>query len=342
MATEPLSSGSDIFFRLAQVKHPAIMANDGKEKDTKGKGKAINQDGDDRDGDNGALLSRIAKSAASLPSALFPSDAATGTLSQLGTSEKGQSSRVGESLARAGQSSVEMRPSPATGEAIKPRQTQEHIAMEEAAFSAFLDTTNTMEPSETMPGLETAFGSEMLAGRAPAASRGATFGFSSVAEQEAHDGEGVLALLSADTLPEDDEPEDETMLQADLSALRKALFGDHDGSSGGSSSSVAWDHALNFIPPSLRGAGDSMIGKAADLVGTADPNEGWESWVDQWSRVLTDYNDEVWGDLGTLVKEARREVEQLERAKDAGQDRPPTEPSALLRLRAILGHLRGA
>ncbi len=62
------------------------------------------------------------------------------------------------------------------------------------------------------------------------------------------------------------------------------------------------------------------------------------AWIDQWSQVLTSYQDEVWGELDSLVREARDEVRKL---GEVEQSAPAPEPKALIRLRAILGHLRG-
>jgi hypothetical protein len=71
--------------------------------------------------------------------------------------------------------------------------------------------------------------------------------------------------------------------------------------------------------------------------GAVDADEARQTWISQWSRLLTSYQDEVWGDLGDLVEEARTEVQRMEEARP---DEKPQEPKALLRLRAILGHLR--
>lgn len=297
------------------------------------------------------LLSRIAKSATSLPSALFSKENMSGAVSGLGNGEKGEGSRTTaaaarttESLERAGESAAQLHSASRGAEAIRSAQTQEHVAMQEASFAAFLDTTEPLTvpdgpsvlegawhmkssvPSSTLPTINSPWSHSLPA--------------STVAEQEARDGEEVVALLSGD-LDLDAElagPEDDTISPDDMASLRKALFGNQDDFSS-NTSPIAWDHALNFIPPSLLGFdGIPTVSSTRDLMGTDDTNEGWESWIDQWSRVLTGYHDEVWGDLGALVEEAKKEVKQLEEVKPG--ERPP-EPTALLRLRAILGHLRG-
>ncbi|KAK3397666.1 hypothetical protein B0T20DRAFT_226407 [Sordaria brevicollis] len=298
------------------------------------------------------LLSRIAKSATSLPSALFSRENMSGAVSGLGNGEKGEGSRTTvaaaratESLERAGESAAQLHSASRGAEAIRSAQTQEHVAMQEASFAAFLDTTEPLTAPEGPRVLEGAWHmrSSVPSSTVPTTNNlwSHTLPAATVAEQEARDGQEVVALLSGD-LDLDAElagPEDDTISPDDMASLRKALFGNQDDFSS-NTSPIAWDHALNFIPPSLLGFdGIPSVSNTKDLMGTDDMNEGWESWIDQWSRVLTGYHDEVWGDLGALVEEAKKEVKQLEEVKPG--ERPP-EPTALLRLRAILGHLRGA
>ncbi|EGO53884.1 hypothetical protein NEUTE1DRAFT_149109 [Neurospora tetrasperma FGSC 2508] len=299
------------------------------------------------------LLARIAKSATSLPSALFSKGNMAGAVSGLGNGEKGGGSRSAAAVARAtenlervGESSAPLHSASHGGETIRSAQIQGHVAMQEASFAAFLDTTEPLTAPEGAGVLEGAWN---MRGNVPSSTVPATnnqwthsFPASTVAEQEARDGQEVVALLRGD-LDLDAElagPEENTILPDDMASLRKALFGNDD--LGSSSSPIAWDHAhaLNFIPLSLLGFDSvSTAPSTRDLLGTADVTEGWETWIDQWSRVLTGYHDEIWGDLGALVEEAKKEVKQLEEVKPG--ERPP-EPTALLRLRAILGHLRGA
>ncbi|KAK3487273.1 hypothetical protein B0T13DRAFT_110324 [Neurospora crassa] len=325
---------------------------------TKGKGKDvetseesvgagdIGHNGQTGGGDD--LLARIAKSATSLPSALFSKGNMAGAVSGLGNGEKGEGSRAAATVARAtgnlervGESSAPLHSASHGGETIRSAQIQGHVAMQEASFAAFLDTTEPLTAPEGAGVLEGAWN---LRGNVPTSTVPATnnqwthsFPASTVAEQEARDGQEVVALLRGD-LNLDAGPEENTILPDDMASLRKALFGNDDP--GSSSSPIAWDHALNFIPLSLLGFDSvSTAPSTRDLLGTADVTEGWETWIDQWSRVLTGYHDEIWGDLGALVEEAKKEVKQLEEVEPG--ERPP-EPTALLRLRAILGHLRGA
>ncbi|KAJ4385153.1 hypothetical protein N0V85_008187 [Neurospora sp. IMI 360204] len=319
----------------------------------KGKGKDVGTSEDvGHNGQTGGgddLLARIAKSATSLPSALFSKENMTGALSGLGNGEKGEGSRTAaaapratESLESVGESSAQLHSASHDAEAIRSAQTQEHVAMQEASFAAFLDTTEPLTAPEGTDGLQ---GTWHMRSNVPSSIVNNQWTHShpasTVAEQEARDGQEVAALLSGH-LDMDSElagPEEDTISPDDMASLRKALFGNQDDFST-SPSPIAWDHALNFIPPSLLGLGGIPTASSTrDLLGTHDVSEGWEIWIDQWSRVLTGYHDEVWGDLGALVEEAKKEVKQLEEVKPG--ERPP-EPTALLRLRAILGHLRGA
>jgi len=64
------------------------------------------------------------------------------------------------------------------------------------------------------------------------------------------------------------------------------------------------------------------------------PVTGTQVWRTQWEGVLGRYTDEVWGDLLPLVREARKEVEDIIEGKGT------EEPVALRRLKGILGHLQ--
>ncbi|MCJ1370344.1 hypothetical protein MMC20_001557 [Loxospora ochrophaea] len=58
--------------------------------------------------------------------------------------------------------------------------------------------------------------------------------------------------------------------------------------------------------------------------------------IDPWLRVLTNYQDDVWGDMLPLVKEARKEVL---RAKEEGES-TVQDSIAVRRLSMIIGHLK--
>ncbi|KAK0628143.1 hypothetical protein B0T17DRAFT_469675, partial [Bombardia bombarda] len=326
----------------------------------KGKQRASDQEvaftsGTSTDGQGGemqesnGLLSRIARSATSLPSALLSAPPTAEGLSQLGGSQKGDTSRTGELSSRPGESSLQARPSLSAGEALRPNQTREHIASQEADFAAFLDDTSPYQPTLGAVDHDEAWQRPLAGGGVEPSTMMRETGRTSpsVAEQEAHDGDGVVALLCGNSHGdvEQDYVEDETISAGDMLSLRRALFGEGSGSGsdlGHSISPMAWDNALNFIPEFLRQPmSGAAISEASLHLGAVDTDEGWQTWIGQWSRVLTEYHDEVWGDLGALVEQARVEVKRLEESETgaAGDAKPPV-PTALLRLRAILGHLR--
>ncbi|KAJ4295771.1 hypothetical protein N0V88_004473 [Collariella sp. IMI 366227] len=283
--------------------------------------------------DSGPSLSRMTQSTASF---LLSGPPTTG----LGVgNEKADSSRAGEALARAGESSVQLRSKIPSGETMRIGQTQEHIAQEEASFAAFLDSDEVPMLSGPSEPLEGAWQSAVPAG-VPVEARAAELPSQSILEQEAKDGADVVALLLSDgDLDQVFEQVHAPASEEDLAGLRKALF---DEEAGHGSSPIPWDNVLNFIPEYLQAHTAPATSQGANLslhLGSADPEEGWQTWIGQWSRVLTSYQDEVWGDLGALVEEARAEVQRIEETK-AGEI--PPKPKALLRLRAILGHLRGA
>ncbi|KAL2122582.1 hypothetical protein VTJ04DRAFT_3037 [Mycothermus thermophilus] len=329
------------------------MGDEPEKHDVKGKGKARDSDsgpdpGSTTTSGSGApegektareTLSHMVQSAASFLMSGPPSGLA-------GTSEKGgtSTSLAGEALARAAESSVHLRPNAGpSGQAttIRTGHTEEHIAREEASFAAFLDSSDA--PALSEPSHPSAVLQPTAAATHPVAATTEdlrTWGPTprSVEEQQARDGADVVALLEAD------DPLDEVFEQvnepaatmADVEALRRALF------SSDSHSGISWDNVLNFIPDYLQASQGSFAPSGGDLsmhLGTDNPQEAWDTWINQWSRVLTNYQDEVWGDLGDLVAEARAEIERI---KLAQPDEKPPEPKALLRLRAILGHLRGA
>lgn len=158
----------------------------------------------------------------------------------------------------------------------------------------------------------------------------------SVAEVETTDGSVVAHLLSQpddfDMMPAAEE-QDETLSGEDAAKLRMALFSD------ASSGRLPWDHLLNFTPEFVSSQNPSRQGQMESemQLGTTDQGSAADIWVRQWHDVLSAYTDEVWGDLGTLVAEAKREIEQ----DLLGEDSERPEAPALSRLKMILAHVRG-
>ena len=297
----------------------------------KGKGKAPQRPQshaeDSETPPNSSLASRIANSAVGLAGSMVGGPPSNAALAESLSGEKGQSSTANGSAQRVGESSVQLQQGAPSGSSFRGNQSQAHIAAEESAFATFLDGTSVLQPPESTSTLETAWQAHAAVLQGDGPNRRAKV-YSSVDEQQRRDGEAVVSLLAGgDDVIFPDEAGDETMSPEDRDSLRRALFG---GASGTAVSSHQWDNVLNFIPDYLR-AGTGHIR-------ASDRDAEWNNWVEGWSDVLTKYNDEVWGDLGSLVEQAQSELEQLEAAKP---DDPPPETKALRRLQAILGHLRG-
>ncbi|KAH7369124.1 hypothetical protein B0T11DRAFT_70797 [Plectosphaerella cucumerina] len=155
-----------------------------------------------------------------------------------------------------------------------------------------------------------------------------------IQEQEARDGAEVLDLLaSPDIIDLTEDPDvDPDLSPEDVDMLRRALF---EGPS--QRGTTNWDSLLNLAPGFLL-SGDPEATR--QHLGVSDNAEGIKLWLEQWRDVLDQYTDEVWGDLGPLAHDARREVDQAEKEQQpiAGQQ---GNLKALGRLRQILAHVRG-
>jgi hypothetical protein len=173
--------------------------------------------------------------------------------------------------------------------------------------------------------------------------------YRTIAEQEQRDGEDVLAMLSdpseANAIYEGPEEEEDnydwglsTEQLSQLRAMTKDLFPAPEPHI-----PISPEHPLNLVPlfgetnANRQGLQtDAHAEESYTYFGTqTDTGTARELWMEQWDGVLTRYTDEVWGGLLPLVKEARKEVEDL-RSDPRGAD----QPKALRRLGAILGHLQ--
>lgn len=305
-----------------------------------GKGKGVAQSGSDQkatgQAGSNSVLSRLGQSASALSKSVVQGTPAVNDLANLAPSEKSgpssssrQAGPLAESTSRAAATST----SGAGG--FRSEHTSAHVAAEEAAFSDFLDSTNVFVPTNPI-GLDKAWESATSANMTPTISRGVHE--SSVAEQQKRDGGEVVQLLSQ---PDEEMPEfDGQMILAEpeLKSLRQALF--EDGSPSQVSASD-WNNMLNFVPDFLRSHEDShgvteASGSSYMTLGVTDTAEAGQLWLNEWNRVLTGYNDEVWGDLGDLVQQARTEVQKI---RD-GQEGQPPDPVALRRLRTVLHRVR--
>lgn len=289
--------------------------------------------------------SRLANSTAYLTRSLLTHRPESADLAWLSSAAGNKAEAVGsQPLPNNGESSwASAQPRAATASssgAFRSAEAEAHAAQSEAEFAAFLDGTSVSLPS-VRSNFDEAW--SMARGR-DQIGQGAvsTVATDSIADQEARDGLEVVDLLARP------ETEPDLVLEANMSAaeaaaLRSALFGSGPG---GPVSSVEWDNMLNFIPDFARPDPDAVPGSANAVKSTESQTalglplgpEAGKVWLDQWMGVLTAYNDEVWGDLGSLVQQARVEVQQLEYLQP-GQS--PPESKAVRRLQQILGHIRG-
>ncbi|KAJ4413780.1 hypothetical protein N0V82_008324 [Gnomoniopsis sp. IMI 355080] len=307
-----------------------------------GKGKGVARDDlaqeATRQAGGNSVLSRIGQSATALSKSVVRGTPAVNDLASLASSDKpgaSLSSRKADGLIE-GTSTATAASSSDAG-AFRSEQTNAHVVAEEAAFSDFLNSTNAHVPAEPV-GLEQAWAAATFASGPPtsfSASRGVAK--SSVAEQQDRDGIEVARLLSQSD-EEMPEYEGTILSEPELRNLRRALF--EDGSSPQMSASD-WNNMLNFVPDFLRGHdGSHGVLEASESssmnLGVTDMAEAGQLWLNEWNRVLTGYNDEVWGDLGDLVQQARAEVQKI---KD-GQEGQTPDPVALRRLRTVLHRVR--
>ncbi|OAR01962.1 hypothetical protein LLEC1_00102 [Akanthomyces lecanii] len=147
-------------------------------------------------------------------------------------------------------------------------------------------------------------------------------------KQAASDGSNAVQVLS---MPEEEpnySESNELLSEQEAARLREAFFAN------GTSHST-WNHLLSFSPDFVLDPSSSHA--ARSHMGTDDTRVARAVWLQQWQDVLNSYTDEVWGDLGSLVEEAKSEIE----TSRAHIDTRSPESKALDRLRQILAHVRG-
>lgn len=317
---------------------------DAQQDEIKGKGKdtAVKNNSEvpeDTPSNGNSILSRLGRSAAGLSNSVLKGAPATDGLASFASSGKSGASLTSNQPGAWAESSSAASGSGLSGgaggsAAFRSTQTNSHIAAEEEAFSNFLDNTSVLAQTEPL-GLQ-----ESLQGAISTAPEPLSYGqarsavASSVAEQEDRDGVEVVRLLSQENEDMPTYDGDVTISRAEMENLRRALF--ETGTTQMSSSD--WNNMLNFVPDFLRDDGGQLqaLQSSQMQLGVADTSQAGQLWLEEWNRVLTGYTDEVWGDLGDLVQEARDEIKQI---KD-DQKEPKTNPKALRRLRTILTHVR--
>lgn len=318
---------------------------------TRGKGK---QKEEANVQDSSSMLSRIAKSTTGLTDALLSGPPSTNILANT-IAEKGSTSTAETGFHSQDSTQVQadisrgsgVPSSSQTNPSFKAQHAQDHVAEQEAAFSSFLDSTNAMplQPSTAAGSRETHVNQEDNVTARDHPNHSSSDSYSStipdLAFQQSHDGDEVLDMLLNDTESFAVEMALEGfLLDEEQAQLRADLF----PPTAPRPRQDLWDYALNFVPSFLRQSENGGLWTAREiessfsLLGERDPDQAWRVWVGQWRYVLTQYTDEVWGDLDSLARVARAEIEELAKAP---RDGPVPEAKALRRLRAILGHIRG-
>lgn len=208
-------------------------------------------------------------------------------------------------------------------------QGPEGSTSNESGFSAFLDDSNRLESTE---------GSYFDASQRPGSTKLQLQPLGQInvpAAEPVEDGSEVVKFLDS-RYDEVMSRDPEVPLSAEeQTALRRALFQD-DGQWKRKPVREYQEDILNFFPDFISGA----TGKSADLsnhLGVSNPENSKMVWVSHWQDVLSNYNDEVWGDLGSLVEEAREELLVL---SSSPQQTPISGSGALRRLQQILAHVR--
>lgn len=323
---------------------------------------------------NVSLASRVAASAVGLtqdlllaPSQNELSESSAAALSNIG---KGTASNTGSSrtLAFEGSSRITQNQQEGQGkpsnipESFRAGHSEQHINQSEQDFSSFLNgidpsTTSDQDGPQTLAlshmdytsrttdlTADISFGeawarSQLLEDPTMTSSPVTQTRGRTVAEQESRDGEEVLGLLSRteenfEVLEQGVEPYNyDWGLTADqvsqLRGMMNELFGPVEAHSKPSPS-----NSLNLVPK-LEFLVEGQTGSHG-VVYDMDV-QAMEKWREQWEDVLMRYQDEVWGGLLPLVKEAKREVANM---KDVSLGVDGEPPKALRRLGVILNHLR--
>ncbi|RYP23963.1 hypothetical protein DL765_000849 [Monosporascus sp. GIB2] len=281
-----------------------------------------------------STTSRLASSTTRLARSLVAGHAMTADMTEIPSASKGGTSRATpfKDYRATVDASTSQLNQPSAGYERRFRTTQAGAGTaNEPGFSAFLDDAGTLGPTMHTTVDDT---SQPLDSREPRQEP-----YEQAGRREANlieDGSEVATFLDSGYSQIEDEDPEIPLSTEEQAALRRALFLD-GGQWRRQPTRDDWEDTLNFFP-------DFMLSGAwrdADVsrhLGTSDPEEARATWVNHWQDVLSSYTDEVWGDLSSLVGEAREELRALSK---------PNEPSsaltvgALRRLQQILTHVRG-
>src|SRR5436190_5080336 len=280
-----------------------------------------------------ASAAGLAQSALMAPSRSELSNHASAALASVGKSPQAGGS---QSSAWAESSRVSQQPPlPALhGQPASPFKAghiEQHARDIEAQFTSFLGGIDSFTPSlESYGDTGITLRQEIL--RPPdgvetravsADNQPGRYAYTSVEDQQRHDGDEVLAILSepAEASVElnfsyvEDEAFNWSLTEQQLLRIREII--DDLFPPGGPHIALPPDHPLNLVPPMLSTSATtiSTAANATDdgstlLFGSVISREtAMQAWMGQWESVLTRYADEVWGNLLPLVTEARKEIQ---------------------------------
>ncbi|KAI4869300.1 hypothetical protein F4820DRAFT_407036 [Hypoxylon rubiginosum] len=276
-----------------------------------------------------SIVSRLGASTSKLANDMIPWNPNSGHIADALPSRKAESSGASQYTGTNEASSYRNSSTQAIADrTFKSSPAQERRANSESDFSTFLDGTSI--PEETEPASTELCGYEQSHG--PGVFSWQTAQTAAIAQS---DGMDVVDFLDSGWY---NEVEDTAMILTDNERmiLRRRLFEDGETeSTAGTRQMKQWDNALNFFPGP--GLDSYSVQEYVDLFGTSDVEEAKGLWINQWRGVLSNYTDEVWGDLSPLVSLAREEVSPSRPSEDAS----PSKLKALRRLQTILAHVRG-
>ncbi|KAI0124642.1 hypothetical protein BJ170DRAFT_597501 [Xylariales sp. AK1849] len=280
-----------------------------------------------------SMASRFANSATALANNLLPGPCGSDNVGPLLPMNKAESSDTSLRPSKGEASSYRLQSTPnAAGRKFKSVQVQDYAEREEAAFSAFLDGTNVL----SLPESSFAEQNSNRAGANPSVNNPQV---SESIDYSDADGIEVVKLLDY-VYDEVAQPEIEVPLTAEeATALKRALFGKGADAKRFERHTTEWGDLLNFIPEYILNDGYGRDQREiSQHLGTSSVTEGRKIWARHWEDVLSSYTDEVWGDLSSLVTEARAEIRTLQ--SDSPHEASPPEVKAIRRLRQILAHVR--
>lgn len=325
----------------SELRNKGIVPDNPATKQDKGKGKARETTKDERQPDTeDSIMTRIGKSATGLSRGILQGTPAASDLADIAASGKsGAPPSSSKDVAPDGRSSAVLSSSTSGTSVFRSEQVDADNSAGESAFADFLDDTQALVPAEPVGHVDRGWHEATHDTSGPKCYGHSTItAASSVAEQQEWDGNEVVQLLSQ---TDEEVPSNEEYMmvsETELKSLRRALF---EHGLPDQLSATDWNNALNFIPDFLfRDSADDQTNEVVMdrylNMGVTEPAEAGSIWLDQWNRVLTSYTDEVWGDLGDLVRKARTEVDQLKEGNSAG----PRDAPAVRQLRAILTRVR--